>query len=505
LPADGEPSADYFRAHPVCRIQIELEPQHFAQLRNDSRAYVPATIRSLGEVFRRVGVHLKGSSGSFRDVDDKPSFTLDFERFVPGQRFHGLQKIHLNNSVEDPSYLKEQLGSELFRRAGIPAPRVAHALVELNGRRLGFFVLKEGFTKDFLGRHFSSADGNLYDTDLGHDVNLPMKRHLGNDSADDQSDLQRLASAALEPNVSRRWERLNETLAVDRFLTFMVMEIMVCHWDGYCLGRNNFRIYHDPEMDKIVFLPSGMDQLFAKADLPWKPGMAGLVARAVMETPEGREQYATRFRSLFQTRFASGELAERVNELLANVRPFLKRREFETMRREAADLCVQIKQRELDLRKQLSEPEPAFPEFHDGIASLSRWTKVNETAEGTMSEVASADGGVALRIAGISGTSSSWRSTIRLNPGRYRFQGKAKTIGVVPLPFGKNHGASLRVAGTDRRSSNLVGTAGWEMLGAGFDVTAPGTEIGLVCELRASAGEVLFDRSSLVLIRLTEK
>jgi hypothetical protein len=189
-----------------------------------------------------------------------------------------------------------------------------------------------------------------------------------------------------------------------------------------------------------------------------------------------------------------------VNHHLTNLRPFLKRNEFETMRREAADLCAQIKQRELDLRRQLSEPELVLPEFHEGVALLSRWTKVNATAESNMSEVSSADGGVALRIMGAPGTSSSWRSTVRLNEGRYRFQGKAKAIGVVPLPFGKNHGVSLRVTGTDRRSSSLAGTAGWETLEVEFDVMAPESEIGLACELRARAGEALFDKSSLVII-----
>ena len=270
---------DLFATHPVWRIEIELTPQNIERLRAESRSYVPASIRAFGEVFRDVGVRLKGT-GSYRPLDDKPSFTLDFAKFVRGQALRGLQKIHLNNAVQDSTYLREQIGAELFLAAQVPVPRVAHALVTLNGRELGLYVVKEGFTQEFLRRHFVSVDGYLYDTDNGHDVDERMKRHLGQNSTDAQIDLQRLAAAAMEPDLSRRWEHLQHILDMDRIIAFMTLELMICHWHGYCLGRNNFRIYHDPQTDKIIFLPSGMDQIFSKADMPWKPEMAGLVVQA---------------------------------------------------------------------------------------------------------------------------------------------------------------------------------------------------------------------------------
>jgi hypothetical protein len=68
-----------------------------------------------------------------------------------------LRKIHLNNSVEDPTYLREQLGGELFRAADA-VPRVGHALVVLDGRSR-LYVLKEGFTEELLARHFRRGDG----------------------------------------------------------------------------------------------------------------------------------------------------------------------------------------------------------------------------------------------------------------------------------------------------------------------------------------------------------
>ncbi|PYJ79924.1 MAG: hypothetical protein DME22_24750, partial [Verrucomicrobia bacterium] len=62
-------------------------------LRKEPRKFVSATVQEGELVFTNVAVHLKGAAGSFRQIDDKPALTLSFGKFVPSQRFHGLQKI----------------------------------------------------------------------------------------------------------------------------------------------------------------------------------------------------------------------------------------------------------------------------------------------------------------------------------------------------------------------------------------------------------------------------
>jgi len=491
---------DLFAAHPVWRIEIELTPQNIDRLRAESREYVPASIRALGEQFRDVGVHLKGT-GSYRPIEDKPSFTVDFAKFVRGQAFRGVQKLHLNNSVQDATYLKEQIAGELFLAAKVPVPRVAHAWVKLNGRELGLYVIKEGVTREFLSRHFKRTDGNLYDTDEGHDVDQRMKRHLGQDAAHDQLDLQQLAAAAMEPELDRRWQRLQNALEMDRFLAFMALELMLCHWDGYCLGRNNFRIYHDPQTGKMIFLPSGMDQILSKADMPWKPEMSGLVARAILEIPEGRQAYAARFKDLFNTLFVSEHLTNRVNQLLGDLRPALGAAAFRELRRDAAELCVQIAERERGLRKQLSEPEPAFPDFDHDVALLAGWKAYDEPVGGTLRDGKSADHKDVLRIVAGAKTSASWRTTVKLKTGRYRFQGQVSVQGVTSLPFGNSHGASLRVAGKPQRSEELTETSPWKELKIEFEVRAPEEVVVLICQLRAATGEAWFDKATLRLVR----
>src|SRR5579859_2014382 len=200
------PGADLFVDGQVCRLQIEMEAHDLEQLRKDPRAFVRAVVDEAGTSYPNVAVHLKGSVGSFRPLDDKPAFTLDFDRFHHGRKFHGLRRIHLNNSVEDPSYCDEQLGSELFRAAGIPAPRVSRAMVKFNGRTLGLYVLKEGFTEDFLSCYFNQISGDLFEPGEGHDVNQHLKRALLPAPSRSRAELKQLARAALEEEPARRWQ-----------------------------------------------------------------------------------------------------------------------------------------------------------------------------------------------------------------------------------------------------------------------------------------------------------
>ena len=91
-----------------------------------------------------------------------------------------------------------------------------------------------------------------------------------------------------------------------------------------------------------------------------------------------------------------------------------------------------------------------------------------------------------------------------LEGGRYRFEGRARCAGIVPWNGGeKGEGAGLRVSGTSHpRANKLVGDSPWEKLEFEFDVAPPMNSVEMVCELRATHGEVWFDADSLELVRL---
>src|SRR6185503_16992145 len=103
-----------------------------------------------------------------------------------------------------------------FAAAGIPVPRSTHATVELNGRRLGLFVLVEGWTRQFLKRHFDDVRGNLYERSGGNDITDRFDVKSG-DAPEDRLMLDVLAVATKE-ETANRLEAIDHVLDLDRFL-----------------------------------------------------------------------------------------------------------------------------------------------------------------------------------------------------------------------------------------------------------------------------------------------
>ena len=138
-PAD-DAETHLFAKPTLVNIQLTLRPESQTALRNEPRQWVQADAQIDGRTFPQIAVHLKGTT-SFLPLDKKPSFTFRFNKRGSGSGLYGLRRIHLNNSVQDRSYLCEDLTGELFRRAGVPSARTAWARVKLNERDLGLLHL----------------------------------------------------------------------------------------------------------------------------------------------------------------------------------------------------------------------------------------------------------------------------------------------------------------------------------------------------------------------------
>jgi len=315
------PSGEDLFAQPgVLRLKIELSDSAQEALRKDPKQYVKAIVREGDRSYSDVGVRLKGSA-TFQTIDKKPSLSLKFDEFVKAQEFHGRGRILLNNAHQDPTYLSEAIGGEVFRAAGVPAAKVTFARVEMNGRDLGLYVVAEAANKDFLSQYFKKAKGNLYEGS-NNDVTDKLEKD-GGDSSTEQADLRALANASKEPDLAQRWKKLATTLDIERFISFAAVEVLIGHHDGYTMDKNNYRIYHDPASDQMVFLPHGLDQLFVKTDEPLIPEWKGLVAKAVLSTPSGQQKYLERMSGLLAGVFKADALQARVKELGAMIRPAL--------------------------------------------------------------------------------------------------------------------------------------------------------------------------------------
>jgi spore coat protein H len=334
------------------RLILEIPEPGLDSLRRDPRKYVAARLRDGNTVYSNVAVHLKGAAGSFRRVDDRPGLTLNFSYMEPdGSRFHGLKKVHLNNSVQDPSHLSEWVAGEMFRQAGVPTARAAPALLELNGRNMGLYVILEAMDKDFLAQYFKNPKGNLYGQSTRCDVTDDIERMEGDEPLT-REELAALAGAVREEDPALRRERLEQTLDIDRFLSFMALEAILCHWDGYTIARHNYRIYHDLDTGRMVFFPHDLDQLMVRQNVGLVPRANGLVAQAVLNTPALRARYLQRVCDLATNLFVVPWWTSRVDRAAAALAPALQAYDAD-IARDVAGAASEFKSRIINRGRQL--------------------------------------------------------------------------------------------------------------------------------------------------------
>ena len=89
---------------------------------------------------------------------------------------------------------------------------------------------------------------------------------LCDDRSANADELRAIVEACRLTDMKDRWSRLEQLVDIDDFVRYIALETMVCHWDGYCLNRNNYRIYFEPTK-KARFIPHGMDQCFGDTGL----------------------------------------------------------------------------------------------------------------------------------------------------------------------------------------------------------------------------------------------
>ncbi len=522
--ARPHPVDAFFARGPVPRLKVEIAQKEMDALRREPRKYVRATIREIepgqpDKVYADVGLHLKGRAGSFRGVDDRPGLTIDFGRFDGTKKFHGLSKLSLNNSVQDPTYLSEYIGRRLFREAGLPTPRAGHARIWLNGKDLGLYVLLEGLDRPFLKRSFGDGsgmlfEGNLQEIDQPLDVNLVRRTTAASrpapgspeaDKADAEAqaqaraELKKLAVAMRERDPALRRKQLEEVLDVERFYTLMAMEVLTAHWDGYCGNRNNYRIYQDPRSGKFIFLAHGMDQLFGQNGFPLVVGN-GMLAQALLALPEDRSSYLERVAELrhkvlvleTMTKWLD-EVAERTIPPLAEFNPGLAQQHkahVEGMKRRIAERIKSVDQ-------QLAAMPRPLKFDASGVAATDNWTFQQQAGQATMDRVEE-NGKPKLRIrSGQGGCVASLRTTVLLPKGKYVFEGQCRAVGVEPADANIG-GVGLRISG-GTRTGGLNGDSGWKPCEYALEIGEASRQVVLVCEVRVKAGEGWFDPESLKL------
>lgn len=294
VPAAGDLSERLLGFAELPQLGIDVDAADIAKLAVEPRTYVPAALVFEGRSYGPVGLRLKGS-GSFEPIDEKPSFRINVDEYVPDAKFWGLKDLTLNNMHDDASMMHERLAYWVARNVGVPASRATHAMVSLNGQPAALYTNVETVRSRMLRRWFKNPDGPLYSaTDVDFTNSNPL--HDGRDDipfyelqskVDDRSLLDGLAKALTMPVPDQAMAAAASFLNVESFLSYWAFTALTGQLDAmpYSMPGDDYFVYANPDDQKLYILPWGVDETMGADDVDLIARVHSVLAKTCAASP----------------------------------------------------------------------------------------------------------------------------------------------------------------------------------------------------------------------------
>ena len=139
----------------------------------ENEEYSACSVVIDGEAYKNVGIRAKGNT-SLSSVaaygNNRYSFKIEFDQYDSTKSYYGLDKISLNNIIQDNTYMKDYLCYQMMGAFGVPSSLCSYVYITVNGEDWGLYLAVEGVEESFLQRNYGSDYGELYkpdSTDMG--------------------------------------------------------------------------------------------------------------------------------------------------------------------------------------------------------------------------------------------------------------------------------------------------------------------------------------------------
>jgi spore coat protein CotH len=306
LPAAVARGADpMFNQGVLHEVRIVIDPADWQALRDNFRGnqYYAANVSIDGEVIQQVGIRSRGKGSR---SGEKPGIKLDFNKYVPNQTFHGYGAVHVKNSIQDASFLREPLALSVYEALGIAAPQISFARLTVNDQYWGLYNLVEDVKKNFLTNRFGEDGGNLFKyeyTDVwdfsskgesvGAYVPVPMQAETNEDHLDG-SGLVAFVKAINELPQAGFATGIAAYIDPAKFLTYIAAENATVDNDGFVgyAGMNNFYVYQYKNTTRFVMIPWDKNTSFVQPDWPLYQRMdTNVLTRKLIADPAMKSAY----------------------------------------------------------------------------------------------------------------------------------------------------------------------------------------------------------------------
>ncbi len=134
----------------------------------ESEEYSECAVVIDGEAYKNVGIRGKGNT-SLSSVasmgSERYSFKIEFDKYDKSKSYYGLDKLCLNNIIQDNTYMKDYLTYRMMNEFGVNAPLCSYTYITVNGEDWGLYLAVEGVEEAFLERCYGKDYGELYKPD----------------------------------------------------------------------------------------------------------------------------------------------------------------------------------------------------------------------------------------------------------------------------------------------------------------------------------------------------
>lgn len=121
-----------------------------------------------GEAYKNVGIRAKGNTSlsTVAALDsERYSFKIEFDQYDNDKSYHGLDKLCLNNLIQDATMMKDYLTYTMMNKFGVNSSLCSFVYITVNGEDWGLYLAVEGVEEAFLERNYGSNYGKLYKPD----------------------------------------------------------------------------------------------------------------------------------------------------------------------------------------------------------------------------------------------------------------------------------------------------------------------------------------------------
>jgi len=134
----------------------------------ENEEYTNCTVVIDGEKYSNIGLRAKGNTSlsNVSSMDSQRySFKLEFDQYQEGLSYYGLDKLCLNNLIQDNTMMKDYITYRLMEEFGVDAPLCSYVYITVNGEDWGLYLAVESIEDSFLERNYGSDYGELYKPD----------------------------------------------------------------------------------------------------------------------------------------------------------------------------------------------------------------------------------------------------------------------------------------------------------------------------------------------------